>query len=289
MTPRNDAAGREPMPVDESVFSNALHEAAARCVRLSDEQVRALRRRRRGVAAGGGTILAVAALLLMTREGPSPTPVAPGSWARTLATRAGEKAAVTLADGSSVRLDGATRVRIVYSAGGRSARLLAGQAFFDVRHDPSRPFVVHAGGADARVLGTAFDLGMTRRQVSLAVYRGAVGFDPAGSPRGVVVPAGYRSNMRNGVPERPVRFDPSLPDWREGWIDTAGMRLDDLVEVLRREGDTRVVMPGEPLASMQVFGRFRTDRPQQLLRAIGAELGFRVVEEPDGITLKPMR
>ncbi|MEG8042001.1 FecR domain-containing protein [Sphingomonas sp. LR59] len=143
---------------------------------------------------------------------------------------------MTLADGSTVSLNGATRLRIVYADRQRRAELLAGQAFFDVQHDVSRPFVVRAGASETRVLGTAFDLDLTRTQVALAVYRGAVGFDPVGTPRGVVVRAGYRSAVRGGVAAAPTRFDPVLPDWRKGWIDTAGMRLDDLVEILDRQG-----------------------------------------------------
>jgi len=167
-----------------------------------------------------------------------------------------------------------------------AAELLAGQAFFDVRHDVSRPFVVRAGASETRVLGTAFDLDVTRTQVALAVYRGAVGFDPVGTPRGVVVRAGYRSAVRGGVAAAPTRFDPVLPDWRKGWIDTAGMRLDDLVEILDRQGGVRIARPAEPLASTTVFGRFRTDHPDQLLNAIGSGFGFTVVERQGASTLK---
>jgi transmembrane sensor len=83
-----------------------------------------------------------------------------------------------------------------------------------------------------------------------------------------------------------TKFDPVLPDWRSGWIDTAGMRLDDLVEILDRQGGVRIARPPEPLASTTVFGRFRTDRPDQLLKAIGSGFGFTVVEGQGALTLK---
>ena len=83
-----------------------------------------------------------------------------------------------------------------------------------------------------------------------------------------------------------MRFDSALPDWRSGWIDTAGMRLDDLVEILDRQGGLRIASPSEPLASLTVSGRFRADQPRRLLRVIGTGFGFAVVERPDGLHLR---
>ena len=272
--------------VSGAALADALQTAAKRCGRLSDEQVRSLRRRRRSAIAAVATA-PVAIALLFVGEGsfvgkPTAAPVS----TRMFATRAGERTTVTLADGSTVSLNGATRLRVIYADGQRRAELLAGQAFFDVRHDVSRPFVVRAGASETRVLGTAFDLDLTRTQVALAVYRGAVGFDPVGTPRGVVVRAGYRSAVRGGVAAAPTRFDPVLPDWRKGWIDTAGMRLDDLVEILDRQGGVRIARPAEPLASTTVFGRFRTDHPDRLLNAIGSGFGFTVIQRQGTLTLE---
>jgi len=272
--------------VSGAALADALQTAAKRCGRLSDEQVRSLRRRRRSAIAAIATA-PVAIALLFVGEGsfvgkPTAAPVS----TRMFATRAGERTTVTLADGSTVSLNGATRLRVIYADGQRRAELLAGQAFFDVRHDVSRPFVVRAGASETRVLGTAFDLDLTRTQVALAVYRGAVGFDPVGTPRGVVVRAGYRSAVRGGVAAAPTRFDPVLPDWRKGWIDTAGMRLDDLVEILDRQGGVRIARPAEPLASTTVFGRFRTDHPDRLLNAIGSGFGFTVIQRQGTLTLE---
>ena len=274
-------------PVTEAALADALRTAAIRCGRLSDEQVRSLRRRRRSAIAAVATAPVAIAALFMGAGAFVRTPTAAPVSTRMFATRAGERTTVTLADGSTVALNGATRLRIVYADGRRRAELLAGQAFFDVRHDVARPFVVRAGASETRVLGTAFDLDLTRTQVALAVYRGAVGFDPVGAPRSVVVRAGYRSAVRDGVAAAPTRFDPVLPDWRKGWIDTTGMRLDDLVEVLDRQGGVRIARPAEPLASTTVFGRFRTDHPHRLLNAIGSGFGFAVIERQGTLTLEP--
>jgi transmembrane sensor len=282
---------RDPTSVDHAALNEALQQAAARFGRLSDADVRALRHRRRRTAATMAATLSVAAVA--TGLGWQRQQVAPAEdphWTRTLATRAGQHGTLTLADGSTIRLNGATRVEVDFGTTRRSARLVAGEAFFDVRHDPARPFTIRAGGGTARVLGTAFDLDMTRRRVALSVYRGAVGFDAtAAASRGVVVRAGYRSTLSRGTVTAPVRFDPTLPDWRQGWIDTSGMRLDDLAQVLSRQAGVRIVPPEGALASMRVVGRFRTDQPRALLSAIGAGYGFEVVERSGALELRARR
>jgi len=271
---------------NEVALADALQTAAMRCGRLSDEQVRSLRRRRRSAIAAVATAPLAMVLLFVGGDWLVGRPTASTASTGVFATRAGERSTVALADGSTVSLNGATRLRVVYTDGERRVQLVAGQAFFDVRHDAARPFVVRTRASETRVLGTAFDLDLTRTQVALAVYRGAVGFEPVGAPRGVVVRAGYRSAVRDGVAAAPSRFDPVLPDWRKGWIDTAGMRLDDLVEVLDRQKGIRIARPAEPLASTTVFGRFRTDHPHQLLTAIGSGFGFTVIERQGTLTLK---
>jgi transmembrane sensor len=156
-----------------------------------------------------------------------------------------------------------------------------------VQHDVRRPFVVRAGAGEARVLGTAFDVDLTRRRVALSVYRGAVGFEASGRAAGVVVRAGYRSTLRGGTVAAPAPFDATSSDWRQGWIDTRGMRIDDLVDALGRQSDVAIVPPTGRLAAITVVGRFRADQPRTLLRAIGDEFGFVVVDTPEGLVLKP--
>ncbi|MEG1029854.1 MAG: FecR domain-containing protein, partial [Brevundimonas sp.] len=73
-------------------------------------------------------------------------------------TGVGEERLVQLADGSSVRLDTASRVRVRFDGDRRFIELQEGQAFFTVAHDASRPFVVAAGDARVTALGTVFDV-----------------------------------------------------------------------------------------------------------------------------------
>jgi transmembrane sensor len=276
---------RDPL-FDDPALAEAL-AASATAGRLSNADVRALRLARRRTVATGAVALVALVGGIGTWIGTRPGPIAPPS-IQHYATARGEQRAVMLADGSRLRLNGATRIAVLIARDRREVRLERGEAYFDVAHDAARPFTVRAGASDARVLGTAFDIDLRREQVALAVYRGAVRFGghaPAGTA--VVVKAGWRSQFAYGRPTAPRPFDVAQQDWRSGWLDTEDMKLGDLVEVLNRRGGPLVLPPAPVLAEMPVAGRFRLDDPAQLLDAIGAAYGFSVKREQGQLRLVP--
>jgi transmembrane sensor len=77
-------------------------------------------------------------------------------------TGIGEKATVTLPDGSVVTLSTDTLVRTEKNDGARLVYLDRGQAFFKVAKDRRHPFEVHAAGRTVTALGTAFEVRVDR-------------------------------------------------------------------------------------------------------------------------------
>jgi transmembrane sensor len=73
-------------------------------------------------------------------------------------TGVGEKATITLADGSVVTLSTDTLVRTRRDGEKRLVYLDRGQAFFKVAHDRRHPFEVHAAGRTVTAVGTAFEV-----------------------------------------------------------------------------------------------------------------------------------
>ncbi len=68
----------------------------------------------------------------------------------------------TLADGSVVKLNTDSRIDIAYNDKQRHIFLRRGEVFFQVAHNPQRPFVVHANGKIIRAVGTAFAVRLDR-------------------------------------------------------------------------------------------------------------------------------
>ncbi|WP_293679407.1 FecR domain-containing protein, partial [uncultured Phenylobacterium sp.] len=73
-------------------------------------------------------------------------------------TDVGAQQIVRLNDGSTLRLNTASRVEIRFSRDERRITLQRGEGFFEVAHDASRPFIVVAGETRVRAIGTKFDV-----------------------------------------------------------------------------------------------------------------------------------
>ena len=97
---------------------------------------------------------------------------------RETAVPAGAKVKLTLSDGSTVILNGSSRIRYPESFNRkiREVNLLEGEAYFDIKHDESKPFVVKAMGTQINVLGTAFNVRAYKflKDVQVTVTRGKV-------------------------------------------------------------------------------------------------------------------
>jgi transmembrane sensor len=78
---------------------------------------------------------------------------------KTFVSACGERKNIQLPDGSTVTLNAASKIEIDKTFGVSSRNVyLEGEAFFDVKHDPAKPFVVHTTMMDVKALGTAFDV-----------------------------------------------------------------------------------------------------------------------------------
>jgi transmembrane sensor len=156
--------------------------------RTGQPSVPARRWQRIATLAAASIVLAVGARMVWhSADNPGYTVSAS---ARTYATAAGQRDSVRLPDGTRVLL--APETQMIVAAGyGRDTREveLRGEAYFDVHHDEARPFVVRAGGADIRDLGTTFTVRATNGQgVRVAVTSGSVSLAPAQSaPNAAVV------------------------------------------------------------------------------------------------------
>lgn len=105
-----------------------------------------------------------------------------GSWAllqpevpvHQYASAVGEQRSIALADGSMVTLAPASYIAVRFSAGVRDIELRDGEATFDVAHDSSRPFRVHAGENTVQAVGTRFTVNRLPSGTLVAVSEGKV-------------------------------------------------------------------------------------------------------------------
>ena len=77
----------------------------------------------------------------------------------TLVTQKGEQTNIILPDGSSAWLNVDTRITYNTSYGKKYRKItVMGEAFFDVKKNPEKPFIVHVQNMEVKALGTAFNV-----------------------------------------------------------------------------------------------------------------------------------
>jgi len=129
-------------------------------------------------------------------------------------TPAGGRESVTLADGSRIDLNGATRV-MLDRENPRFAQLDRGEALFTVIHDESRPFIVKTGGATLTDAGTAFNVVRTDDVTEVAVSEGVVIYGKGAEK--VTLPVGHSLRAVDGRRAEAGRTDAgAVAAWRDG-------------------------------------------------------------------------
>lgn len=78
----------------------------------------------------------------------------------TITVPAGQRVNIVLSDGTKVCMNALSQLEYpaVFTGSKRTVKL-TGEAFFDVAHDKSNPFVVQTYACDVEVLGTQFEIG----------------------------------------------------------------------------------------------------------------------------------
>jgi len=233
-----------------------------------------------GVAVAAG-LLAVLAISQFRSRGTTP---------REYQTAVGQRDSVRLPDGSTVVLAPGSRL-VLASSFGNGARdvTLEGAAFFEVVHDSTRPFTVHAGGADIRDIGTAFSVktGLDGA-VSVAVTHGIVSVGNAASVAPVELHAGDRGVLAGGqlAVSRGVVTDEDVA-WTHGQLAYRDAPLSEVRADLQRWYGVDLQIADSALASRTLTASFKGDSVAQVLRLIALALGADVVQRGDSVLLQP--
>ena len=238
--------------------------------------------RRWFAAAAALAAVAVGAIWLQQGSGES----------QTLATAVGQQRNVTLADGSTVTLNTNTILETDLRRHTREIYLRKGEAHFQVAHDRSRPFLVHAGDAVVRAVGTAFEVRvLTDQHVDVVVDEGRVevqataplpaSSNPATHSRaaGATTVRALNAGERLSTASRDYAVTPITAQqmsselaWREGAIVFDGLPLSEAIAEIERYTDARIVVSDPEIAGLRVGGRFRTGDVQEFFDALQAAL-----------------
>jgi transmembrane sensor len=205
-------------------------------------------------------------------------------------TDVGAHRTVTLADGSQVQLNTATRLRASIDHDARTVWLDSGEAYFEVTHLAGRPFVVHAGDRRVTVLGTKFSVRRSGSEVKVTVLEGRVRVEGPGGSGGMqqaVVDPGAEL-LAQGVSTVVVKagIDKVATElsWRSGILSFEGTSLGDAVAEFNRYSTERIIVDSNA-SGVRIGGVFDASNAEGFVRLLHEAYGLQVERSGDQIRI----
>jgi transmembrane sensor len=241
-------------------------------------------------AAAIGAIAIGATLLWQTRRDPD-TQVTPAA-SRMYATGVGERDSVRLPDGTRVLLGPGSQLAVEqgYGTGHREVEL-SGEAYFDAQHGGAHPFIVRAGDATVRDVGTAFAIHSNPGDgVRVVVASGAVVLQSRKTPAdtGVLLRQGDRGILApNGriVAQRSVAVDEDLA-WTRGRLVFRDAPLEQVRADLRRWYGIELQIADSSLAGKHVTTTFDGEPARRVVDVLALILGATAEQQADTFVLR---
>ena len=197
-----------------------------------------------------------------------------------IATAIGEYRKVPLADRSTASVNGDSEVRIRLTGSMREVELVRGEAWFEVAKDKSRPFVVEAGDARVRAVGTGFSVRRYAGGSEVLVTEGVVEVwsTEGTAPRQRLV-AGDRAFLPTrataiAVSRQPDEIRRKLA-WRAGKVIFVSQTLTEAAADFNRYNVRKIIIDPK-LGAETLVGQYAIDAPELFARDVGLYLNVPV-------------
>jgi transmembrane sensor len=218
----------------------------------------------------------------------------------TVTTQVGEQRMLTLEDGSRIFLNTDTRLAVHYDRDRRRVALAEGEALFDVAKDPTRPFVVDAGGEEVRAVGTEFVVRRDPHQLAVTMVEGKVSVteqdshvasdasDSAQAPK--FITAGQRLIFSDSQP--PALDQPAIDTvtaWRRGEVVLDKTRLQDAAREMNRYSNLKVIIDNANSADIRLSGIFRAGDSQRFAEAVAETYHLHLENQSGRVVISGVR
>lgn len=204
--------------------------------------------------------------------------------------RNGSRTKILLPDGTNVWLNGDSKLWYSKSFSGRVREvILEGEAFFDVVKQAERPFIVHAGPVDIKVLGTAFNVKCYQgdKAIETTLLRGKIEVTEKMHPQKhvflepnqkLLVPA---NSVGVSSPEAPVaaykviKLNSKLREedrietaWVYNRIEFRGENFEELAKKLERWYNVKIVFEDDRVKGLTFNGSFEKETVEEAFSAL---------------------
>jgi transmembrane sensor len=192
-----------------------------------------------------------------------------------------ELKSTVLPDGSTLTLAPRTQIAVDFAGPQRSLKFANGEAYFKVRADRSKPFVVHTAGLKVTAIGTAFDVRSEKNLVMVTVQEGVV--EVATASDAWRLRSGHRLTFN--TESRAAQIDAvdlaRAGAWHEGRLEYFAIPLSTVVADINRYSARSVELGDPQLAHLEYTGSVFTRDVDDWLAAIEVTFPVRILVARD--------
>ena len=210
---------------------------------------------------------------------------------QTIHVPAGQRAEVTLVDGTRVWLNAKTTFIFPnYFSGSNRNVTMDGEGFFDVTPNKQQPFIVKTEKYNIRVLGTKFNVlaysGKGAFETSL--LEGSVEVLIPGAKEGIFIKPAERIFLeKDQLAISPINHMNHFL-WKEGIISFNNESFTDMVNKLELYFDLKIEVKNEQILKYKCTGKFRTkDGVEHILKVLqlSNKFSFNIDDKKNEITI----
>lgn len=198
---------------------------------------------------------------------------------------------ILLPDGSTITLNKVSTLfyKKQFLSADREVKL-NGEAFFQVKRNPKKPFIINVNNTVVKVLGTSFniDASDTSGNVTVSVKSGKVMFYEKGDTSNVVYL--LKGDMGIFTPHEQKITKTGIPNenylaWKTGILLFKDNDLQEVCEVLNEYYDTNIIADYPALKEKKLTARYQNKSLTEVLDLLSLALDLKYIQKGDNIYL----
>ena len=189
----------------------------------------------------------------------------------------------TLPDGSVITLNKKSTITYPSKFKGNTRDIaLKGEAFFNVKPDKKKPFIISVNNVEVTVVGTSFNIKSENGNTEVVVETGIVRVTKSGKTveliagEKIVMPAGDSMATKEAVTDKLYNY------YRTKQFVCDDTPLWKLVQVLNEAYDANIVIGSKELNDKKLTTTFNNESLDQVLEVIHLTFDITVIKKEDG-------
>lgn len=198
----------------------------------------------------------------------------------------GQKIKFTLPDGSLVFLNSGSELQYPekFSENNRKVSL-KGEAFFDVKRNENKPFIISTGPLQTIVLGTSFNINAYQKsKQSVSVVSGKV--QVKNEAHAIILEKDQQVLVEEGKFEKQLITASEFSSWRNGVLIFKDTPMLEVAERLEKWYNVKIILQDEALQKCFFTGQFTKEKLPNVLEVLKETFGINYEITKQQITLK---